>query len=839
MTGIIVVESGFLYFFQYQLNAGAPSCNKQAPRLNWALINGYKMNQPGQIRELQPEQRPQVFELKYAPPAFFEKMGGKAATLAKLLRLSFPVPPGVSVLTSDLSAQHWDYIREWANVVSAYPVAVRSSAQGEDGREVSYAGQFKTFLNVRNEAEVVTAVQNCFDSVRLASGKSYSQHFEREEIPMRVLIQKMINPKFSGVFFSHDPRNQGSGWIIESVEGLGEKLVSGQVTPSRFFENQPNETPSSPDWKAEYLLQIAMWAKKAEISLGYPIDMEWAIDQNSQFWILQVRPITTQHSDIDQRNVLKQELERLNTTHDRLTVWDGHSFAELSGVPSEFTYGLWKDAFLTDGAFDQALKLLGYRGVGPLDKTHPILLDRVFGRSFLNLKNMEPIYFGKSPYKIVSDPRPHLEFDAKKLTMGLILRAPGGILQMLKVAWIIQTQRGSLAKKAQECLIDGYYNKRSPFEIYTESVSREPSLQLAYLEKTCRDFTSRHLLGSFLITLLIESTVQGILAILTKDLGAEKAMEEAQHFLGENLRTAASEMSESLIAARNSPDFWNSFISRYGHRGLGELELSHARWIETRFHVTRKSGRTGQSSQVTPEARIESVGKRISKLRRPILLQEIKELQNLLQIREEIKMHIMKPYADIRYSLLALAKIFPEVCNTGDDIFWLNLTEIAQLTSQNANADSEKWKQLIRNRRETARIFKSVEIPMSFSIAQLEDVLTRKPDSSAEQVLGVSLSPGIAYGIVHRVENPESENPDSWPENTILVAEATDPGWTPLFEKAKGIIVARGGILSHCAIVAREMGLPAVGEICGAGSLFKEGEYVWVDGINGTIRRVR
>ena len=83
----------------------------------------------------------------------------------------------------------------------------------------------------------------------------------------------------------------------------------------------------------------------------------------------------------------------------------------------------------------------------------------------------------------------------------------------------------------------------------------------------------------------------------------------------------------------------------------------------------------------------------------------------------------------------------------------------------------------------------------------------------------------------------ELENLENWPDNTILVAEATDPGWTPLFEKSKAIIVSRGGILSHCAIVAREMGLPAVGEVYGTMSLLKEGEYVWVDGINGTIKR--
>ncbi len=72
---------------------------------------------------------------------------------------------------------------------------------------------------------------------------------------------------------------------------------------------------------------------------------------------------------------------------------------------------------------------------------------------------------------------------------------------------------------------------------------------------------------------------------------------------------------------------------------------------------------------------------------------------------------------------------------------------------------------------------------------------------------------------------------------TILVAETTDPGWTSIFAKVKGIVVERGGVLSHCSILAREMALPAVGSIISVRHKLKTGDKVWVDGNTGRVMR--
>lgn len=809
-----------------------------------------------------------VLEIQKASEFQMQKMGGKAATLARLLKWGFPVPPGVSVLSPQLNEIEWHFLESMAHEKSLFPVAVRSSAQGEDGSEVSYAGQFRTFLNVKSSEDLRQAIKECFDAVKKSASQSYAAHFHREQIPMRVLVQKMIDPVFSGVYFSQDPRNQSQGWMIETVEGLGEKLVSAQVTPHRFSENSPDEHkcgdptdhqinhhPTENPWKIEYKNEILKWAKSVENALGYKIDMEWAIDRSGVFWILQVRPITTLGAGLDSaknsQSILEREIKRLQDESKSNTIWDGHSFAELSGIPSELTFQIWQDAFLPGMAFDKALREIGYLGLkasettnsssSKNDPTTEPLLERVFGRSYLNLTRLEPVYFGKAPYRIEPNPRPHLVFEFKRLTASLLFKAPQGIGRMIKVAWKVQTQRKELARKTEAAIKADSYASRSIHEIFASARNRTSDQQLKYLRATIRNFSEIQLQSTFLITLLIESTTQGLLSILSKDLGEQQALEESQHFMGENLRTLSSEMSESLIQAHDTSENWESFISQFGHRGLGEMELSNPRWIETsknsKLFKERKPSNLKIQKQVDQALHRERVLAKVSALRKPLLLQELRELQNLLQLRERIKMHVMKPFADIRWSLLCWAEA--ENARLGlaapNDIFWLKMHEIENFGS--SSKEDQSLRNLIDERKVIAKTFKSFEIPMSFSASEIQEVLNPSQTRKDSILVGVSLSPGIASGLVRIVEDPEKEDFNQWPENTILVAEATDPGWTPLFARAKAVIVSRGGILSHCAIVAREMGLPAVGEILNAKTIFKEGEYVRVDGIHGTVRR--
>ncbi|QDK44961.1 hypothetical protein DOM22_07185 [Bdellovibrio sp. ZAP7] len=754
------------------------------------------------------------------------RMGGKAATLAQLLQKGFPVPPGFVVFQEPQSPDDYAPLLSWWNALGRFPVAARSSASGEDSGDFSYAGQFVTLLHIKSPDELQGAVKTCFQAVHRTSSKTYASHFDQPEIPMHVLVQRMIESKYSGVFFSTDPRDSSGTWLVEVVEGQGEQLVSGQVTPYRFSKDDKTGTPTG--WRSEYLDTIVQWGLKVEKELGYKADMEWAIDADGRFWILQSRPITAQAAPATFRKTLDEELKRLTDLHSEDTAWDGHTFAEWTGVPSELTFDLWQQTFQENHAFDLALKSIGYEGLGHRTPSFS-LLDRVFGRAYLNLKSLEPVYFGNSPYRIHPYPRPHLEFAWDKVNLKTLARAPVGVLKMAQVAWKIQTERKEMGLKAVQLAKSLPASNKNAFELLSECQNHKLDSQQQMLKDLCHQFTTEVMQSTFIVTLLIESTTQGILALLNKDIDKKNSEHALQTLTGPQLHTIASLMNQDHQSIQGSQTKWQSFISQYGHRGVGELELSHPRWIETKIPTpTKPSASRTTSENIT----IQELEKNISNLRRPIFVQELKELQNLLQIREEIKMTVMKPYAQIRWLCLAISSNF----DLGNDIFWLTLDEILSLQPAQ---DLTPLMTLIHDRQNKTQFLKNIDLPMVFSLKDLKNVL--KEDSSSQNlaslVKGVSLSAGIAYGQVHIVNDPESENLESWPENYILVAEATDPGWTPLFEKAKGVVVSRGGVLSHCAIVAREMGLPAVGEVRGASHIFKEGEYVWVDGNHGTIRR--
>ena len=168
-----------------------------------------------------------------------------------------------------------------------------------------------------------------------------------------------MNPKFSGVFFSVDPRGQSKEWIIELIEGLGEDLVSGRKTPIFITtENRAGITVEGLDtFNFEKVLKKGFEAKNI---LGYEVDMEWALDENLDFKLLQARPVTAMQSISNQVKVVEAEVERLKNDYPDNPTWDGQTFAEWTGFPSYLTFSLWRNAFSPHYAFGEALKKIGY-----------------------------------------------------------------------------------------------------------------------------------------------------------------------------------------------------------------------------------------------------------------------------------------------------------------------------------------------------------------------------------------------------------------------------------------------------------------------------------------------
>jgi len=208
-------------------------------------------------------------------------------------------------------------------------VAVRSSATAEDLPEASFAGQQSTFLNVKGEDNVVNAVQKCWASLFEPRAIYYRQQqgFDHFQVGIAVPVQKMVDSETSGVMFTVEPVTSDTKKIvIEAIYGLGEGIVSGEVTPDLYLIDKENmsiiskrmsrqerqlvrNSNGSQDetnvWQAipadeqkqqkisdEVIQQLAELAKHIENHYQFPQDIEWA-RQGDQLYILQTRPVTT------------------------------------------------------------------------------------------------------------------------------------------------------------------------------------------------------------------------------------------------------------------------------------------------------------------------------------------------------------------------------------------------------------------------------------------------------------------------------------------------------------------------------------------------------------------
>jgi phosphoenolpyruvate synthase/pyruvate phosphate dikinase len=225
-------------------------------------------------------------------------VGGKAAALCRLINAGFNVPPGF-VITTLAHNHRLDFILDEFDKLGAQKVAVRSSAVAEDGAKDAWAGQLDTFLNVKR-SELLDKVAACFKSANSDRAKAYARQKNTSSGRVAVIIQKMVPAQISGVAFSSHPVTGNSNHaVIESVRGLGEKLVSGIITPDThvidktFFKviekNIQNHTQNLTDKQIKELMDAII---KIEKFFSHPVDIEWSRSAKELF-ILQSRPITT------------------------------------------------------------------------------------------------------------------------------------------------------------------------------------------------------------------------------------------------------------------------------------------------------------------------------------------------------------------------------------------------------------------------------------------------------------------------------------------------------------------------------------------------------------------
>ena len=784
--------------------------------------------------------------------------GGKATNLSRMLQWGLPIPDGFAVaFLLDEPIQLAD--AEESAILRAYrdlggsPVAVRSSAVGEDAERASFAGQFRTLLNVNGDAAVLDAVRQCANSLRGHRVDAYRDHLGAPIGGMGIIIQCMVPAEYSGVCFTATPDAEELIGV-ELVRGLGEDLVSGRRRPSRITVSRDDLAVAEMDDHEGVLGEIGETAIRSVIRLsldterrfGHPLDLEWSW-AGGQCLLLQARPLTTQHVDTEREQVRRDEISRLRSlARGRRVLWTDSLVADMLASPAPLTLALLARSATYEGGIGRAFRELGFRYTR--SEPQPPCFDLICGRPMVNVGQMMGALIADMPLAVDTKPSRTATLDPSSPPLTIDWRRwwllpwfPVAILRwLLVVPYRFFAMRRRFHREFTEDL--GPALREEAARHRSKNLAGLPSAELwdlfrSYWERMTGDLVRHHQLADIL-TVGTRGLLQCSLRILYGDRSDEVESRLTTGLNG-NFNTECN-LALARVASGQLP--LDEFLDEYGQRGNPDWDLATPRWREDPRRVRRMAATIASSSvdglaqYERQRAQRKDTEKQFSAdvkrhwwlrfWRRPILA-NLKHLQRYSPLREATQ--------GVLYLWVELARqVILEGAHrigAGELLFYLTCDELRRVLSTGAPDELLECAQIRRRRFEIAR---SIYVPHVVRSDDLETIgRTPTPDHSVREFRGLVVSPGVARGPARVITGLHEA--EDLQQGDILVASYTDPAWTPLFFVAGGLVLEQGGMLSHGAIVAREVGLPAVVNVQDATSLIETGQEIVIDGTCGRV----
>jgi pyruvate,water dikinase len=818
----------------------------------------------------------EICTLEETGPDSLALVGGKACNLGRLLRAGLPVPPGFCVSSAAQKrlqgySPHEDSSFRDA-VISAYrklgstPVAVRSSAGGEDGQLHSFAGQHLTVLGVSDEAALLDAIARCWASLTSERAAAYRQQqgANQQPVGMAVIVQRLIDAEVAGVLFTRDPvAPDARRMLVEASWGLGESVVSGRMTPDRFtldhesgtvlrqqiqtkadqltrdgWQGVSPEKQDRPCLNDTQLGELARLGRQVEELYGSPQDIEWAW-ADGRFWLLQARPITTDGAS-ERERVRREEIATLQARAEPGgTVWSRYNLAEILPAPTPMTWAIVRRFLSGRGGLGLMYRDLGSIPDPALDEEG--IFDLVCGRPYCNLRREPRLQFHGLPFEhpfatLKADPRqalyPRPVFNPSRVGWRFWLRLPAILVRTARAA----ARASELSRNFPRSFLE---EVAPAFEraVQTEAQRDLSRLSTEELVQRLEEWIRRTLIDFARDSLKPTALAALSLGRLEQALGGSLGPERTRSALNELGQGATPQPEADLAAAIRGLAAGRMqqslFLERFGQRGPQEMELAQPRWSEDPAALSRLLQQLEQTPRAdrknAPDATTDqrwtriAAEARLKPRQRTALWTEVQNLRLYLGLRETAKHYLMMGYSLLRATLVELDR--RHGLNGG--IFFLTPDELPQL------ADGRDWLATIASRRRRRALALGLEVPAVLFSDDLE-AIGRPVVSSAKALFqGVPVSSGVATGSALLLTEPRTDQLPTEP--FILVCPSTDPAWVPLFVRAAGLVMETGGMLSHGAIVAREFGLAAVAGVPGILEQVRTGQPLRVDGEAGTV----
>lgn len=803
-------------------------------------------------------------------------VGGKAANLGELIRAGFDVPDGFVVTTAAFrAARQHDLIPDSlaASIIAHYhvlgggAVAVRSSATAEDMAGASMAGQYDTFLDVRTEADLLDRVRQCWASLDSPRTRAYlaEQKIAIDRVAMAVVVQKLAMADVAGVLFSVNPRGvDDSQMLIEASWGLGESVVSGEVQPDTLTLARADgrvidaiiaekHTQIDPSTGQEVAVLDAkrnssclsstdvhqLWqiAHRAERHFGRPQDIEWAIVAG-HLHVLQSRAITT----LDALRAKQSTIEAVRAQVNALLAkghgpWVPHNIGETLTHPTPLTWSVIRRFLSGKGGFGAMYRRVGFEP-GPRVADDGFV-HRIGGRVLMDLSTAPEMFFADFPYAY--DPellRGNPEAGQSPPTVPR-----GSAMQRFSVGKKLAAVQAKIATLADSLDHDLELNTIPAF---TGWVAQQRTLDLTSLSNTDLrslwvDRQTRVMDGfapeSLLPSLIVGQVQADLTALLADHIYDQDIATLTRSLISVGPADKTILANQALYDVGSGKLTLDDWLDTFGHRAPDELDLASLRWRERRDDVARVASQLANGAD--PSIRFEQHKKHVDaelnqvRARLPSSAtgrfdQLIGRMKRYAPYRENGKFYLMLGYALLRDAALEAGRRL----DIGDGVFYLDEAEMLDsLTTGFAPIE------LINQRRQRYAAEAKLQLPDLIDGAAVATLGAAAPaaiHSDADGWKGFSISSGIGRGPVCVVDDPASAPTPA--SGYILVCRTTDPSWTPSFVNAAGVVLETGGSLSHGAIVAREMGVPAV-VVPGAKSLLAGAGVVVVDGDRGFVSR--
>lgn len=769
--------------------------------------------------------------------------------------------------------------------------AVRSSATAEDLAFASFAGQQDTYLNIKGEKHILNAVRDCWASLFTDRAILYriQNKIEHEKVYMSVVVQKMVLPEVSGIMFTADPVSGHRGIVsIDASYGLGEALVSGLVSPDLYkFNKHSNQIDSkiiaekklaimpvegggtmkivitgdkstSQVMDDNHIKSLADLGMAIEKHYGYPQDIEWCMEKG-KLYIVQSRAITSlfpMPSPIPQDDAL-------------------HAYVSFNHfqVMTDPISPLGIDMLRLIFSFDKmATSTDEYKFVksaaGRIYLDLSVLLQyKKLGKGFAGFVKNADALISTALFELMS--RPDFDSRIKKnkeagtafrnFMLPIIFNAAKNVAYR-KPEGTIEYVNSYIAKRINKATEDINHSKQGieKLEAIRKAASFRgdfkvllPRLAPAIISFKALNALEEKLLGT---SKYADEIVKGLEGNITTEMGllvgdladlVRKSTYLVKEFENEDYLT----LNDRINKLNGHDEFkknFNSFMDIYDMRAAGEIDIAKDRWIENPeplaiaimsivktseegIHRKEYSETIARAEQAAKELIIEVEAKH-GKLKGKVVRRLIRVVRNFMPVREHPKYLIMKLILIFKKAFLEEAKILVQKGHLEEekDIFYVSFWE-----SYKSIQNNESLIDLVQLRKEEYQHFRKLSAPRVITSEGEIIKASYKRDNLPEGALaGMPVSSGVIEGIARVIIDPTKATIN---KGEILVAPFTDPGWTPLFINAAGLVMEIGGLLTHGTVVAREYGIPAVVGITDATKIIKTGQKIRVDGNAGFV----